>query len=137
VERLAREAAEKEERLAREEAKKLERIAREAAEKEERLTETADRIAFYKLQEMEFMRLRDCDERDRERQSTLAARAKFFGDVLKNAMPKFPNDVADTPIFFEGVEKLLASFSVPTELQSKSLLPYLNDKVKSMLLRLD
>jgi hypothetical protein len=86
---------------------------------------------------MEFMRLRDRDERDRERQNTPAARAKFFGDVLKNVMPKFPNDVADTPIFFEGVEKLFASFAVPAELQSKLLLPYLNDKAKSMLLRLD
>jgi hypothetical protein len=52
-------------------------------------------------------------------------------------MPKFPNDVADTRIFFEGVEKLFASFAVPAELQSKLLLPYSNDKAKSMLLRLD
>jgi hypothetical protein len=108
---LAREEAEKEEKLAREEAERAERLA----EKEERLareaTERADRIAFYKLQEMEFMRQRDRDERDRERQNTLAVRAKFFGDVLKNVMPKFPNDVADTPIFFEGVEKLFCSTS--------------------------
>jgi hypothetical protein len=70
--RLAREAAEraerfaeKEERLAREEAEKLERIAREAsAEKEERLAERADRKAFYKMQEMEFVRLKDRDEWD-------------------------------------------------------------------------
>jgi hypothetical protein len=154
-ERLAREEAEKEEKLAREEAERAERLAekeeklaREAteraerlAEKEERLareaTERADRIAFYKLQEMEFMRQRDRDERDHERQNTLAVRAKFFGDVLKNVMPKFPNDVADTPIFFEGVEKLFASFAVPAELQSKLLLPYLNDKAKALLLRLD
>jgi hypothetical protein len=86
---------------------------------------------------MELMRLTDRDERDRERQNTPAARAKFCGDVLKNVMPKFLNDVADTPIFFEGVEKLFASFAVPTELQSKLLLPYLNDKSKSLLLRLD
>jgi hypothetical protein len=86
---------------------------------------------------MEFMRLRDRNERERERQNTPAARAKFFGDVLKNVMPKFPNDVTDTPIFFEGIEKLFASFAVPTELQSKLLLPYLNDKAKFMLLRLD
>jgi hypothetical protein len=42
-----------------------------------------------------------------------AAQAKFFGDVLKNVMPKFPSDVADAPIFFAGVEKLFDSFSVP------------------------
>ena len=30
--------------------------------------------------------------------------AKFFGDVLKNVMPKFSSDVEEVPIFFEGVE---------------------------------
>jgi hypothetical protein len=52
-------------------------------------------------------------------------------------MPKFPTDVADIPIFFEGVEELFYSFQVPAELQSKLLLPYLSDKVKSLLLRLE
>jgi hypothetical protein len=86
---------------------------------------------------MDFMWLKDRDERDRERQSTPASRAEFYGDVLKNVMHKLPNDVADTPILFEGVEKLFASFAVPTELQSKLILPYLNDEAKSPLLRLD
>ena len=52
-------------------------------------------------------------------------------------MPRFPNDVADVPIFFEGVEKLFISFEVPDSLQSKLLLPYLSDKAKSLLLRLE
>jgi hypothetical protein len=45
--------------------------------------------------------------------------------------------VADAPIFFAGVEKLFDSFSVSGELQSKLLMPYLNEKAKSLLLRLD
>jgi hypothetical protein len=45
--------------------------------------------------------------------------------------------MADAPIFFAGVEKLFDSFSVPGELQSKLLMPYLNEKAKSLLLRLD
>jgi len=52
-------------------------------------------------------------------------------------MPRFPSDVADVPIFFEGVEKLFQSFEVPEELKSKLLLPYLSDRAKSLLLRLD
>ena len=46
------------------------------------------------------------DKWERDKQKAPAAQAKFYGDVLKNVMPKFPSDVADTPIFFEGVEKL-------------------------------
>jgi flagellar biosynthesis GTPase FlhF len=147
-ERLAREAAEKEERLAREAAEKEERLAaekrreqREAAEKQERLERevAAQRIreAELRLQEEQLARQRERDAWDRDRKKMPAAQAKFFGDVLKNVMPKFPSDVADAPIFFAGVEKLFDSFSVPQELQSKLLMPYLNEKAKSLLLRLD
>lgn len=52
-------------------------------------------------------------------------------------MSKFSGDVADVPIFFEGVEKLFASFSVLTELQTRLLLPYLNERAISLLLRLE
>jgi hypothetical protein len=45
--------------------------------------------------------------------------------------------MADAPIFFAGVEKLFDSFSVPGELLSKLLMPYLNEKAKSLLLHLD
>ena len=99
---------------------------------------------MYELREKELQMQRELLERqkahdkwEREKQKMPAAQAKFFGDVLKNVMPKFPSDVADTPVFFEGVEKLFSSFSVPIELQSKLLLPYLNDKARSLLLRLD
>jgi hypothetical protein len=57
--------------------------------------------------------------------------------VLKNVMPKFPSDMADAPSFFAEFEKLFDSFSLPGELQSKLLMPYLNEKAKSFLLRLD
>ena len=52
-------------------------------------------------------------------------------------MPKFPFDVAEIPMFFEGLEKLFIRFEVPKELRSKLLLPYLSDEAKSLLLRLD
>ena len=77
------------------------------------------------------------DVREGEKQKTPAALVKFFGNVLKNVMLKFPSDGADVPIFFEGVEKLFQSFEVPDTLKSKLLLPYLSDKAKSLLLRLD
>jgi len=42
-------------------------------------------------------------------------------------MPKFPSDVADIPIYFEGIEKIFISFEVPNDLQAKLLLPYLSE----------
>ena len=128
---------EKEEKLAREKIEKEEKLAREESEK-------ADRLISYQLREKELRVQQEMleqqktrDKWEREKQKTPAAQAKFYGDVLKNVMPKFPSDVADTPVLFESVEKLFSSFSVPTGLQSKLLLPYLNDKAKSLLLRLD
>jgi len=52
-------------------------------------------------------------------------------------MPKFPTDAADIPTYFEGLEKLYSSFDGPSSLQAKLLLPYLSDKAKSLLLRLE
>ena len=132
-EKLIREAEKQE----REEQRQLEKREREVKEQEERL-------ALYKLQEQElYMKQtqwewqKSHDTRERERQQTPAAQVKFFGNVLKNVMPKFPTDVADIPIFFEGIDNLFDSFEVPEALQAKLLLPYLSDRAKSLLLRLE
>lgn len=118
----------------REEARRNEEIEREETRRKDALA----------LQELELRVRRDQfdwqksrDIREQEKQQTPAAQVKFFGSVLKNVMPKFPTDAADVPIFFEGVEKLFTSFEVPEFLRAKLLLPYLSDKVKSLLLRLD
>jgi hypothetical protein len=132
MKKFEREIALKEERLAREAAEKKERLEREAAEKEERLEreEAAQRIreAELRLQEEQLAQQRERDAWDRDRKKMPAAQAKFVGDVLKNVRPKFPSDMADAPSLFAGVEKLFDSFSVPGELQSKLLMPYLNEK---------
>ena len=85
---------------------KEERLAREESEK-------ADRLISYQLRERELQVQQEMleqqktrDKWERHQQKAPAAQAKFYGVVPKNVMPKFPSDVADTPIFFEGVEKL-------------------------------
>ncbi len=106
--------------------------------------QTGRELALYQLheqklrmkqQQWEWEKFRD--NRETEKQRSPAAQVKFFGNVLKNVMPKFPSDIADIPIYFEGIEKLYSSFEVPSALQAKLLLPYLNDKAKSLLLRLE
>jgi hypothetical protein len=91
---------------------------------------TAQRLreAELRLQEEQLARQRERDAWDHDRKKMPAAQVKYFGDVLKNVMSKFPSDMTDAPIFFAGVEKLFDSLSVPGELQSKLLMPYLDDK---------
>jgi hypothetical protein len=74
------------------------------------------REAELRLQEEQLARQRERDACVRDRKKMPAAQAKFFGDVLKNVMPKLPSEMADAPIFFAAVEKLFDSFSVPGEL---------------------
>jgi hypothetical protein len=149
--REERQEARRREELEREEARRREEREWEEARRrgkaefarlrEER--EEARSKEMRDLQEQELQIQRDQWEwqkslsvRDREKQQVPAAQIKFFGSVLKNVMPKFPSDVADVPMFFEGVEKLFSSFEVADDLKAKLLLPYLNDKAKSLLLRL-
>jgi hypothetical protein len=56
---------------------------------------------------------------------------------VKNVMPRFPTDVADVPMFFEGVDKLFGSFEVPDDLRAKLLLLCFSDEVNSLFLRLE
>jgi hypothetical protein len=97
------EARRKEERQWEEARRKAEIEATKLREEKE----AEERIAVYKLQEQELHIRRDQwewqkqrDLREGEKQQTPAAQVKFFGNVLKNVMPRFPNDVADVPIFF-------------------------------------
>ena len=122
------------------EAERLREEREEARRKEERELEETRWRKERELQEQELHIQREQwewqkqrDLREGAKQQTPAAQVKFFGNV----MPKFPSDVADVPIFFEGIETLFQSFEVPAILQSKLLLPYLSDKAKSLLLRLD
>jgi hypothetical protein len=151
-EELEREEARRREEREWEEARRREELEREEARRREEAEvarlreerEEARRKEMRDLQEQELQIQRDQWEwqkslslRDREKQQAPAAQIKFFGSVLKNVMPRFPSDVADVPMFFEGVEKLFSSFEVPDDLKAKLLLPYLNDKAKSLLLRLE
>ncbi|HSN23885.1 MAG TPA: hypothetical protein VLS45_06910, partial [Methylomicrobium sp.] len=135
----------REERFRKEEIDRQEKVRKDELDRQEAraLKEAEERIAMCRLQETELQIRRDQwdwqktrDLREAERKQTPAAQVKFFGEVLKNVMPKFPFDAAEIPTFFSGAEKLFSSFEVPKELRSKLLLPYLSDKAKSLMLRL-
>jgi hypothetical protein len=53
-----------------------------------------------------------------ERRNSLVERAKRYGDILKNALPKMPQDIWQLAAYFDTVENLFKTFEVPVELQT-------------------
>jgi hypothetical protein len=74
--------------------------------------ETAQRLreAELRLHQEQLARQKERDAWDRDRKKMPAAQAKFFGDVLKNVMPKFPSDITDAPIFLQESKSYSIAF---------------------------
>jgi hypothetical protein len=64
-------------------------------------------------------------------------RVKRFGDAMKHAMTRMPNDPIELIHFFENLETLLQIFEVPDDLTSTLLRPYLNNRARHLLARFD
>ena len=47
-----------------------------------------------------------------------------------------PNDPNEIPAYFSAVEKIFQRYGVPKEIQAQLLMPKLNDKSKSLLVKL-
>jgi hypothetical protein len=72
--------------------------------------------------------------RDREleeRRKSIAERAKRYGDILKKALPKMPQDIWQLSAYFDTVENLFREFEVPAELQTCLLRPFLSERALS------
>ena len=67
---------------------------------------------------------------------TLADRIKRYGSALKQVISPMPTDASEIPQFFESIEAMFRSFEVPGDLQAKLLLPFLSQKAKSLISRL-
>ena len=90
----------------------------------------------FKLREDEFKWQRDNDAERRKNESTLAARTRKFADATKHVLVKMSEDTAEAPMFFEGLENLYKIYEIPSDIQSKLLLPLLNSKARSITNRL-
>ena len=96
------------------------------------------------LRELEMDRQRRKDEAEQKRKESLAGQTKFYGDALKYSLPKTSplgylrhnGDVCEYPSYFQAVENIFAMYEVPRFLQSKLLIPMLNERSKSLLARL-
>ena len=155
IERLRREEVEQKERL-RHEALEMEKMERERADKfrregEERAErlkreeeERAERAK--QLEQMEIqndLRRREIElqeaknERDEKGQDSKVARIKRFGDAMKNAMSRMPNDPMELVSYFECMEQLFKTLGVGEDIKVTLLRPYLNDRARNLLVRYD
>ena len=117
------------------------------ASNEQRVAELELRRAEIRLQEQrmaediewrhgEARRLRIRDEQMAERESSLPALTKKYGDIMKHVLPRMPTDPGELMTFWDTCENLWSVYEVPEILRAKLLLPLLNPKAKSLVSRL-
>jgi len=72
-------------------------------------------------------------ERDRDP----AHRMKVFGDAIRNSLVKMADDPLDAIVFFDNVEKLFKTYSVPDRMQVDLMRPYLSMRAAAIVARMD
>jgi hypothetical protein len=110
------------------------RLAEERAEMAEQLNHLKQQN---KLREQEIQVQEEREARERERTRSVVNRVKMFGDAMKHAMSRMPNDPIELVSFFENIERMFVTFNVDDDLKATLLRPYLNDRARSLLARYD
>jgi hypothetical protein len=87
--------------------------------------------------EDEIERQRDKDRMEREHQDELVCQLKLFGNAMKGSAFTMTNDPLDLVPFFNHIEQLFDELKVNDELKVKLLRPYLNERAKVLVARMD
>jgi hypothetical protein len=77
------------------------------------------------------------EQNQRTLRESIAERAKRYGQILKNALPKMPQDIWQLTAYFDTVEEMFRKFEVPDDLQTCLLRPFLSERALSLLTHLD
>ena len=109
---------------------------RDELELQRREEENQRRDRENEIREMELQRQRAKDEAERKRQESMAGQTRFYGEALKHSLPKMGLDPIEFPSYFASVENLFSLYEVPPQLQSKLLIPMLNERNISLLAKL-
>jgi hypothetical protein len=88
------------------------------------------------LRQQEIARQRARDDRETERQNSLAGLTKRYGDIMRNVLPQFPQESGEISSYFDSCENLWEAYGVPDNVQAKLLLPTLTPKAKTLVSRL-
>jgi len=130
--------AEKLELRKREMYQQTERDRLEAENKKQQLAQQAARDqAELDRQDREARRHAERDAAERAKAESMAVRIKTFGDALRNSLSIQPSDPFENISFFRNVENVFDALGVPNELRGTLLKPYLNEKSKKLVARLE
>ena len=124
---------EKEERKKKEEKEEKEKEERKKKDEKEKEDAHELRLHEIKLKEKE---LQIQIDRDKTNQS-LVNKTKLFADAMKGSISRMPVEVVHFLTYFKDVERLFKKFEVPDELKAHLLRPYLNEKAKILVSRMD
>jgi hypothetical protein len=112
-------AEEKEERARRMDIE-IKRLDLEARRMDEEHTERVKQLRELELQNelkrQELQRQEEHDRLEKEKREATGSRVTRFGDAIKRAMSRMPNDPIELVSFFDSLEKLYATFEVPNDL---------------------
>ena len=64
-------------------------------------------------------------------------RLKKYADALRGVIPKQTNEPVEVVAFFRNVERLFLDFKVPKELQAAIVRPFLTERAKTLIAKLD
>jgi len=85
--------------------------------------------------ELEFKKL--TAQKEQAHNDSMAVKLKTWGDALKNAITKMPNEPIDVISWFVNVERLFEQLKTPVELQAVLIRPYLSERARILLSRCD
>ena len=109
---------------------------RDELELQRREEENRRRDRENEIREIELQRQRAKDEAESKRQESIAGQTRFYGEALKHSLPNMGLDPIEFPSYFASVENLFSLYELPPQLQSKFLIPMLNESSKSLLAKL-
>ena len=66
-----------------------------------------------------------------------AALLKRYGDALRGVLSRMPTDPVDILAFFDNAERVFKNTNIPATYQAQLLMPYLTDKARAMVGRMD
>jgi hypothetical protein len=81
--------------------------------------------------------MEDKDRAEKEAEKGRVKMLKNYGDVLRNTVVKLGNDVIDFIPFCDNIEKQFKELKVPSELRVSLLKPFLNERARLLVSRLD
>jgi len=100
------------------------------AEQTIRLRETA-------LKEAELKILQDKYKAEQDEKKSVVLLAKRYGEAIKASVTPMGPHVLDVVSFFKHIEVVFDNYEVPVNLRASLLQPYLNEKARSVVARMD